>query len=285
MSVNTGFSATPLVVSVNVDVESLDAERAGTAGLFGRYSYGRYGAREGIWRILEVFRAEGVRVTFFVDAGDAGRHPEIVEALLADDHEIAVYGQAMEKSGTYGDDARERLSRDRETVARLTGTAPTGWRASNGLVARATLLDLADAGYGYDSSAVDDDWPYLMEGEGRQLVELPVAEYLRDATFYAGHHTHERVRKVWREEFDALHAEGGYVPLVLHSRGDLGSGRADRARIVADFLNRAARFPGVSVMRCDEAAAACRASATPEGFLSEIVKPRADPQRGGALPI
>jgi hypothetical protein len=32
----------PAVIGINIDIESLDAESSGNAGLFGRYSYGRY---------------------------------------------------------------------------------------------------------------------------------------------------------------------------------------------------------------------------------------------------
>lgn len=279
------FEGTPLVVSVNVDIETLDAERAGPAGLYGRYSYGRYGAREGIWRLLDVFRTEAVRATFFVDPADAARHPEVIEAIAGGDHEIALYGRAMSRLGGYDEAGRAALVEGRDALAGLTGKAPSGWRSTNGLVVRETLLDLARAGFSYESSALDDDWPYLMVQDDLKLVELPVAEYLRDATFYAGHHTHERVRKVWREEFDAIRSEGGYVHLVLHTRGDHGSGRADRARVVAEFLDRARRAPGVVPMRCDEIAAACRARARPDTFLAEIVKPRADPHPMDSLPI
>ena len=86
----TIFAGVPLVVSVNVDIETLDSERAGEAGLYGRYSYGRYGAREGFWRLSEVLKASAVKATFFLDPADARRNPEIVEAISADGHEIGL---------------------------------------------------------------------------------------------------------------------------------------------------------------------------------------------------
>ena len=279
------FAGIPLVVSVNVDIETLDAERAGEAGLFGRYSYGRYGAREGFWRLAEVLRSTGVKATFFVDPADCRRNPDVVEAIMADGHEIGLYGRAMTAFGQYDEAARAALVEGREALAALTGTAPLGWRSMNGMVSREVLLDLARAGFTYESSALDDDWPYLMADGDLKLTQLPVAEYLKDSTFYVGHHTHERVRKAWQEELDAIVADDGYIHLVLHTRGDHGSGRADRARIVADFIERALRQPGVIPMRCDEIAALCMAKATPETFLGEIGKPRAEPQAMSSLPI
>lgn len=58
MSARHEIAPCPVTVSVNVDVESLDARNAGEAGLFGRYSYGRHGACEGLWRLLNVFREQ-----------------------------------------------------------------------------------------------------------------------------------------------------------------------------------------------------------------------------------
>src|SRR5690606_8808095 len=113
----------------------------------------------------------------------------------------------------------DQLARDREALARLTGAAPRGWRAANGLVAQAALPALAQAGYGYDSSAQDDDTPYVMAQDGAALVELPVFDYLSDAKFYSQRHTHARVAKAWAEEADAQYCAGGYVNLTLHKIG------------------------------------------------------------------
>jgi len=285
MTAMSMFGGIPLVVSVNVDIEVLDAERAGEAGLFGRYSYGRYGSREGFWRLAEVLRTASIKATFFVDPADALRNPDVVETIAQEGHEIALYGRAMSTLGGYTEAMGIAIAEGREKLAKLTGVTPTGWRSMNGMVSRETLLDLARMGFTYESSALDDDWPYLMTQGELRLVQLPVAEYLRDSTFFAGHHTHERVRKAWKEELDAIVADDGYIHLVLHTRGDHGSGRADRARIVAEFIDRALRLPGVIPMRCGDVAAVCMAKAKGETFLGELSKPNADPKPLAALPI
>jgi peptidoglycan/xylan/chitin deacetylase (PgdA/CDA1 family) len=276
----------PLTVSVNIDVEWLDAEKAGGAGLYGRYSYGRYGARESIWRLLDVFNVEGVKVTFFISAADAGRHREILGAILADGHEISLLSKISGDAAGTGEVGLEAFAKEHSMLSELVGYAPKGWRAANGLLRVETLRNLSRLGYLYDSSAQDDDRPYVMSEDGAELVELPTFEYLKDSTFYASYHTHQRVRKIWREEFQAIYADGGYIPLTLHTRGDHGSGRAERARVVAEFLNYAARFPGVSVMRCDELAARWRdENNTRESFLAEIKEPQAERQALSVVPI
>jgi peptidoglycan/xylan/chitin deacetylase (PgdA/CDA1 family) len=258
----------PVTISVNMDIESLDAPAAGNAGLFGRYSYGRYGLREGLWRLLNVFRDTGVQATFFVRADDAERHPGVIQTLLDEGHEIAAQGEVWsDTSPPQGNGDLSVLADARERLARITGTAPVGWRFGNGMLTPAALPELARLGYRYDSSFFDDDHPYLMGEADQRLVELPISDYLDDAVFYAGRHSPERVALVWQEEFDAIHDAGGYVHLRLHTRGNTGSARGVRAQVVADFLHRVAARPGTTFYRCDALAALWQAAhPMPEPF-------------------
>lgn len=244
----------PVVVGVNVDVETLDHANAGQAGLFGRYSYGRYGVREGAWRMLDLFAELGIPATFFCAPDDLQRHPDLMRALLDGGHEIAVRGLVCAKPDAA--ETLDALARDREAVQRLTGSAPLGWRALNGLVTQATLPALARAGYRYDSSFQDDDVPYVMGDDSvATLVELPVFDYLTDAPFFAQRHTHQRAAKAWAEEADAQYCAGGYVNFTLHTRGDTGSGRLPQMRLVAEFLRNLQRRPGVGFHRAADLAA------------------------------
>lgn len=245
------LSTCPVVVGVNVDIETIDAANAGAAGLLGRYSYGRYGVREGIWRLFDVFTETNIHATFFVIPEEVKRYPDLLRVIHEQGHEIAVRGQVRENIGAA--ENLDQLGYDLEILKRLTGFSPRGWRSVNGLVTQATLPALAAVGYQYDSSAQDDDTPYVMSnGKDSTLVELPIFDYLTDSTFYTHRHTHARVAKAWSEEAHAQYCAGGYVNLTLHSRGDVGSGRPPRARIVADFLREMGRRPGVTFYRADK---------------------------------
>ncbi|CAM3855945.1 polysaccharide deacetylase family protein [Bordetella tumulicola] len=261
MSLQAKLARCPVVIGVNVDTESLDAANAGKGGLFGRHSYGRYGAREGVWRMLDEFSHAGVHVTFFMVPEDAQRHLHIVDAVLKQGHEIAVRGKVQAEVG--GASFLESLEQDRDMLQQITGHRPVGWRAANGLVTEKTLPALADLGYLYDSSAQDDDVPYVMRGlSGSTLVELPVFDYLTDATFYTHRHTDARVRKAWVEEADAQYNAGGYINLTLHTRGDVGSSRLPRVQIVGDFIRTMASRPDVEFYRAADLADAWREART-----------------------
>jgi peptidoglycan/xylan/chitin deacetylase (PgdA/CDA1 family) len=244
-----------VTVTVNFDAESVDLREVGEQNLYGRFSYGRYGMRAGIWRLLAVLREHAIRATFFVPALDAENNGRALEAVLAGGHEVAARGYAFEDHSKLGAQEREVLERAHRVLQALTGRAPAGWRAPQGLLSPETLSHLAELGYEYDSSFQDDDLPYVMKCRNeRRIVELPQFQFLDDSTLYAARHAHDRVLKTWREEFNAIHEQGLYVNLTLHARGDYGSGRASRARVVDEFLRGVRRSPGVSFMTCGELA-------------------------------
>jgi peptidoglycan/xylan/chitin deacetylase (PgdA/CDA1 family) len=245
-----------VLVTVNFDAESVDLTETREENLYGRYSYGRYGMRAGLARLLDAFANTGTRATVFVPATDAQRHPAAVDAVLKADHEIGARGYAFEDHGSLCEAEFETLQRAHDTLTRAIGSAPVGWRAPRGLLSPHTLGHLVKLGYQYDASFEDDDWPYIVKADdGGRLVELPQFQPMQDATFYELRHSHTRVLKVWKEEFDAMHAEGTLVTLTVHPRGDYGSGRAARARVVEDFIGYMADRPGTRFMTCRELAA------------------------------
>lgn len=252
-------------VGINVDIESLDAAASGQAGLFGRYSYGRYGLREGIARLLKALAEVQVGATFYVPVADLQRHPELAVRLQEAGHEIAVRGRVDKNASA--EQQLEAIGEEYAEMTRLLGSAPSGWRAIDGVVTQHTLPALARTGYVYDASFCDDDQPYALgNASGDRLIELPTMDYLADAIFYAQRHTHARVRKVWKEEAEAQIAAGALVHLTLHTRGDLGSTRLPRIEVMAEFLRWLQRKPGVTVHRAGDLARQVLAGNTFEPF-------------------
>jgi peptidoglycan/xylan/chitin deacetylase (PgdA/CDA1 family) len=248
-----------MTVTVNFDAESVDLHEARKDNLYGRFSYGRYGMRAGIWRLLDVLKEHGIRATFFVPALDAENNAAALEAVLAAGHEVGARGYAFEDHGKLGAKERETLQHAHEVLSKLIGHPPAGWRAPQGLLSPDTLEHLTELGYAYDSSFQDDDLPYVMKcRNGRSIVELPQFQFLDDSTLYGPRHTHDRVLKTWREEFAAILEQGLYVNLTLHARGDYGSGRASRARVVDAFLRLVRQSAGVTFMACGELASGWR---------------------------
>jgi len=236
-------------VSVHFDAEAFDLRSTTEDRLFGRFSYGRYGVRAGLPRLLSLFSRRAIPATVFITASDAKRHPDAVRAFRDGGHEIASRGPDLAPLPALGDRERDALRESSDVLAKITGEAPKGFRAPGGELSPRTLATLAELGFAYDSSFQDDDFPYLIAPvAGATIAEIPTVHALDDSLPFSARHTHARVMKIWREEFDALYREQCLVPLTLHLRGDVGSTRAARIAALEELLRYMAAQPGVRFM-------------------------------------
>jgi peptidoglycan/xylan/chitin deacetylase (PgdA/CDA1 family) len=235
-------------VSVNFDAESFDLKSTTEDRLFGRFSYGRYGVRAGLPRLLGLFSRRSIPATVFITGSDARRHPDAVRALRDGGHEIAARGMDLSPLPALKDKEKDALKQCRDVLAQLAGEAPKGFRAPLGELSSGTLGHLAELGFAYDSTFQDDDFPYRIATGGKAITEIPTVQSLDDSLPFSARHTHARVMKIWREEFDALYREGCLVPLTLHLRGDVGSTRAARIAALQELLGYMATQPGVRFM-------------------------------------
>lgn len=251
-------------VSVNFDAEAHDLKSTTEDRLFGRFSYGRYGVRAGLPRLLGMLGRRGIAATTFVTASDALRHPDAIRALRDGGHEIASRGPDLAPVTDLGEGERDALLRARDALGKITGAAPKGFRAPGGELGPRTLPLLAELGFTYDSSFQDDDHPYLIAPTpSSRIAELPTVSALDDSLVFSARHTHARVIKIWREEFDALYKENCLVPFTLHLRGDVGSTRAARIAALEELLTDVGSRPGVRFMTGAELAHMTLASGIP----------------------
>lgn len=252
-------------LSVNFDAEAYDLKSTTEDRLFGRFSYGRYGVRAGLPRLLKLLERRGIAATVFVTASDAVRHAAAVRALRDAGHEIASRGADFTPLPLLKERERDALAQARDTLARITGEAPRGFRAPAGELGPQSLRLLAELGFAYDSSFQDDDRPYVFAPTpSTRIAEIPTVQALDDSLPFSARHTHARVVKIWREEFDALYREGCLVPLTVHLRGDIGFTRAARIAALEELLAYMANRPGVRFMTGAELAAAALESGATE---------------------
>lgn len=255
------------VITVNFDGESVEQRALPGEPLWGRYSFGRYGAQIGVYRILDALARYEVKATFFIPGFDAERYGAAMEAIAKAGHEIAGRGYAYEDFSQLSAAAQEEaLQRSEEALQRVFGAKPQGFRAPDGLMTSETRPILARRGYRYDSTFCDDDIPYVVsDASGNRLVELPHFHTTAvDRHYYQVHRSPLVVRDAWREELSATHEVGGLFNLAIHPRGDYGSGRAVRIRALLDLLQTLRETPRVWVATCGEIARWTLETAKPE---------------------
>ncbi len=132
-----------------------------------------------------------VKATFFILGMAARGHPELVEAVVERGHEIGCHGDAHlpVHSQTPAEFAAD-IEAARETIERLTGRPPLGYRAPAFSITRDATWAyevLAEEGFEYDASQHDtprirdraalassSPHPLKLSG-GRDLWEFPVA--------------------------------------------------------------------------------------------------------------
>jgi peptidoglycan/xylan/chitin deacetylase (PgdA/CDA1 family) len=243
-------------VTVNFDGESVEQRTLPGQPLWGRFSYGRYGAQIGVYRILEALDRVGVKATFFIPGFDAERYPAAMAAIASAGHEVAGRGHAYEDfSALAPDDQHAVLQRSEETFQRVFGAKPVGFRAPEGQMSIETRSILAARGYLYDSTYCDDDIPYVVASSGKRLAELPIFyTSATDRHYYQAYRQPGIVREAFREELSAMYEVGGLFNLALHPRGDYGSGRGVRIRVVEDILQAIRETPRLWVATCREVA-------------------------------
>lgn len=243
-----GGARVAVLFSFDVDNETIQL-RFGEPTI-GTLSQGQYGARTGLRRVIELLDRDEIPATFFIPAVSLMLTPEMADLITrAGRHEFGVHGWIHETNMTLPAEVeRELVQRAVDTLTRLTGARPVGYRAPSWNMSPNTLQIIRDLGFLYESSLMADDDPYelMAGGQPTGMVELPVEWILDDAPLFNPqgdrYSPPREVVQVWIDEFDKAYAEGGMFLLTMHPHV-IGH----RSRIVALelLIDHMRRRPGV----------------------------------------
>lgn len=79
-----------VALSFDADHETNELREGGKS--IGRMSWGQYGNRVGVPRVLEILKRHDVKATFYVPAVAALLHPDEQRRVIAEGHEIGIHG-------------------------------------------------------------------------------------------------------------------------------------------------------------------------------------------------
>ena len=262
-----GGARCAVALSFDADHETNELRDGGKS--IGRLSWGEYGARVGVPRILDLLARQGVPATFFVPAVAALIHPDEPRRIVAEGHEIGIHGWIHELNSVLPyETERDLMLRSAEALERLSGVRPVGLRTPSWDFSPNTLRIEKEMGLLYDSSLMADEDCYelLLDGEPTGIVELPV-EWIRDDAVYFMMHRFQALRPytppadvldIFRREFDAAHAAGGLFQLTMHPHV---IGHRSRIWIVEELIRHAKAAGGVWFATHAEVAAWAKANA------------------------
>ncbi len=207
-------------------------------------SRGEYGAVDGLPRLLRMLDRQQVPASFFIPAASAVLHPEMIRQIMTArsassvssaappsssaapvPHEIGVHGWIHERLPLLNNEKEEQrlLDLSIETLTKMTGKRPAGYRAPSWKFSGWTMGQVKAAGFLYDSSlmASDDAYEILLDGKPTGVVELPIERILDDAPYFGSNADGSNpsvgdVYEVFQSEFDVAYEEGGLYLLTMH---------------------------------------------------------------------
>lgn len=247
-----GLAQPYCMVCLTIDFDGTGNEVGKGLKPFGKHSIGRYSARRGVPRHLELLERLGIPATFFIPGYDAECSPDVVKEIAVSGHEIGAHGYLHEGVLLEPYEEARRLKHTHQILGELTGTPPKGWRSPSGQKTSTTLAALKELGYDYDSSDKDADSPYLLKmGRNDTLVEIPNNTYsLDDFPFFNFSMTPvSEVVEQWEAEFSARYAQGGFFMLTIHPRAGWGAGTPSRTAGLERVLRFIQQHQGVEFMR------------------------------------
>lgn len=182
-----------------------------------------YGARVGVWRIMEVLSRYGIRATVALNSEVCDAYPQIIEEGLKLRWEFMGHNESnTRRLNTIPPEEERRVIHD--SLARIeqaTGKKPVGWLGA-GLQETWNSLDyLVEEGCKYVADWVNDDQPYRMNVGGKTLVSLPYSYEINDKPAFHDHHrTPDEFERMIRRQFDVLYREGAdsgrVMAIALH---------------------------------------------------------------------
>ena len=205
------------------------------------WSQREYGARVGIFRVLDVLDRFDVTPSVALGAAAAKRYPELLDELLRRNACFLAHGTyATRRITSHMTEVDERafIAESRDAVHAATGEAPLGWCGQDFNESPRTPALLAEAGFAYCTDWASDDRPFLLGPyKRRSLVALPPQPEWNDLECMWLRHVPP---PVWAdsiaEAFARLHDEGGAsFNLTLHP---WIAGQAHRIRWLREALAR-----------------------------------------------
>ena len=216
-----GGARLALWVIPNIEIFPLDEPVPGGTGMAPdiiNWAPRDYGARVGVFRIMEVLERHGVRGTVALNSEVCDDHPEIVEDARALGWEFMGHNESNSRYLHHMEPEAERATVKRvfDRIEAATGSRPRGWLSSGLQESWHTLDYLIDNGADYVADWINDDQPYRMDVGGRRICSIPYSGEINDlpAMIRMGR-TAEEFETMIKRQFDVLYREGAESGRVM----------------------------------------------------------------------
>ncbi len=220
-------------------------------------SWFRYGAKEGIYRMLNLWEKHDIKVTSHVVGEAAIKYPEVAQAIAAGGHEIAAHGIAWNDQWNLSyEEELAFVKAGIDTVETITGQRGIGYNCNWLRRSPNTLKVLQELGFLYHIDDLSRDEPFITKVRDKNFVVMPYTLRNNDIVNIAGKNwSPDQFLAQLKAEFDQLYAEGStrrrMMSISLHDR--IGGSPAV-VNVVDQFIEYAKQHEGVAFMRKDDIA-------------------------------
>ena len=211
-----------------------------------------YGARVGLWRLLQIFRGRRVPFTVYAVGMALERNPKAAEAMAAAGADFVGHGWRWIDYQTVDEATeREHMARSLEAIRQLTGSRPLGWYVGTPSPNTRRLV-IEEGGFLYDSDAYNDELPYWNYRYGRPHLIIPHTLEDNDTRLARGLGWGQAgdFLTSLTDNFDALYAAGFEQPrmmtVAVHCRL---AGKPGRAAAFSRFIDHVLRHDRVWICR------------------------------------
>ncbi|WP_115706971.1 polysaccharide deacetylase family protein [Legionella sainthelensi] len=209
-------------------------------------SFYEYGSRVGLWRLLRLFDAYQVPLTFFVTGYALTLNPLLANYLARQHHDMAGHGwRWINYAHVSKKVEKEHILLCIETLEQLTRKKPKGWYTGRRSEHTRQLL-LEIGGFLYDSDSYADELPYYINNH----LIIPYSLDCNDFRFTTtpGFSSAQEFYIRLMNTFNYLYQEKRPAIMTVGLRPRL-SGKPDRCLMLKNFLNHLVQHKDIWITR------------------------------------
>ena len=212
-----------------------------------------YGARFGIWRLLDVLDRHHIKATVITSGLVAELFPQSVREITTRGHEIATHGwdQSMHPPVfKTKDDERDSVVKSITVLEQTTRQRIVGYMSQGPRPTPNTLEICAELGFVWTADYSDSDVPYVIEVNGRRIVSVGyvMPNYTDNDIVALGL---DDGLKQLQQAFDASYEESRKHPMKFCYACHVHiSGRPGMSKLLDHFIEYAQGHDGVRFYPC-----------------------------------
>jgi peptidoglycan/xylan/chitin deacetylase (PgdA/CDA1 family) len=237
-------------------------------------TWGRYGGRAGVWRLLKILNEARCPSTFVANAHSLELAPAAAKQIVESGHEIAAHSYTQDALMAYltPEEERAMIRKCIGVFKDIVGERPAGWLSPVLAPTAHTEGLVAEEGFLWYGDYNNIDLPFCKETPQGTVVALP-------HTDFADHRVLRLSTRDWfdvyKDTFDYLYATepGAFLNITVHCHF---GGRPLMAAQLHKILGYIRGFPDVWIARHDDVAKWVKA----EGFAEWTNQQRFFPAAG-----